>query len=119
MNVFRSFNPNFTPVNVDAYDNLNFTISGQGTIEVAIMKEGVAQFRDQGKYLLELTDEERNYSLTKNHFKNDDGVSADWSDVYKRQHLIVIFGKVIPWHGLKRSKIVYYIIKGGIPRPIR
>ena len=89
MNVFRSFNPNFTPVNVDAYDNLNFTISGQGTIEVAIMKEGVAQFRDQGKYLLELTDEGRNYSLTKNHFKNDDGVSADWSDVFMVQFTVV------------------------------
>ena len=85
MNVFRSFNPNFTPVNVDAYDNLNFTIYGQGTIEVAIMKDGVDQFSDQGKYLLELTEEARTYSLTKNHFKNDDGLSGDWSDVFMVQ----------------------------------
>lgn len=89
MNVFRSFNPNFTPVDVDAYDNLNFTISGQGTIEVAIMKDGVQQFANQGKYLLELTEEPRKYSLTKNHFTNDEGLSGDWTDVFMVQFTIV------------------------------
>ncbi len=89
INVFRSFNSNFTAVDVDAYENLNFTISGQGTIEVAIMKEEVDQFRDQGKFLLELSDEARSYSLTKNHFKNDDGVSGDWSDVFMVQFTVI------------------------------
>jgi len=89
MNVFRSFNPNFSAVDVDNYENLNFTISGQGTIEVAIMKEGIDEFRDQGKYVMELTEEARNYSLTKNHFQNDDGISGDWSDVFMIQFTVI------------------------------
>ena len=89
INVFRSFNPNFTGVDVDQFDNLNFTISGQGTIEVAIMKESVSDFGDQGKYILELTKEPSRYSLTKNHFKNNAGESADWSDVFMVQFTLV------------------------------
>jgi len=89
INLYRSFNPNFVGVDVDSFENLNFTISGNGTIEVSVLKESIESFADQGKYLLELTEEPMTYSLSKKHFVNDSDLSQDWSDIFMVQFTIV------------------------------
>ncbi|WP_299050292.1 T9SS type A sorting domain-containing protein [uncultured Polaribacter sp.] len=67
---YRAFTPRFKAVDLSDFDVLEFDASGTGTIEITIIKETIAEWKNQFKTTVTLDDNESHYAIPLAHFKS-------------------------------------------------
>ena len=81
ISVYRSFTPRFEGIDVSNYNALTFKGKGSARIEIVMVSASESDWRKQSKYVVELTEDERQYVLGQTFFKNEDDTSASWEDL--------------------------------------
>ncbi len=79
INIFRGLGPKFKPVDLDEYSNFAFDASGQAIVNVVMVKENIVLWEEQPRVTIQLTEEERKYTLAKSQFLSEE--DFDWKDV--------------------------------------
>ena len=64
--MFRALSPRNMPVDLNGYDEVVFTASGEGRVEVMLAKESIHQWNEQFRTTITLTEEEREYRISFN-----------------------------------------------------
>lgn len=81
ISIYRSFTPRFEGINLDEFEALTFSGSGNVTIEVVAVSSGISEWQDQARYVIELGEEDKQYVLGKEFFKNAQGLPNSWEDL--------------------------------------
>ncbi|MEA1878028.1 MAG: SdrD B-like domain-containing protein, partial [Bacteroidota bacterium] len=72
VSLFRAIGLRNTPVNLEGYNSIEFTASGQGVVEVIITKSGVHVWGNQFRKTINLTSQDEDYQIAFDEFKNSD-----------------------------------------------
>ncbi|WP_372938390.1 T9SS type A sorting domain-containing protein [Seonamhaeicola sp.] len=78
---YRALTPKFNSINLTAYNSLQFTAKGTGTLIVRLVKEGVTNWESQYKATVNLTENYKDYAIAFEDFKTTDGSSIQPTDV--------------------------------------
>ncbi len=78
INVFRGLGPKFRAKNLDNYNNFTFTAKGNTRMNVVMVKEGITLWEDQPRIAIQLTEEEKKYTVKKSQFNISE---SGWSDL--------------------------------------
>jgi hypothetical protein len=78
---YRALTPKFNAINLTAYNSLNLTAKGTGTLILRLVKESVTNWEQQYKTSIELTPEFKNFNIPFSEFKSLDGSSIEVTDV--------------------------------------
>jgi hypothetical protein len=62
--VYRALTPRFMPVDVTDYNSFKFNASGTGTLEITFVKSSVAQWEDQYRVTVTLTEATQEYMVS-------------------------------------------------------
>jgi len=67
---YRSLTPRYMPVDLTAYNALNFDAYGTGLLEVTIMKQSIVGWEDQYKAYVDLSDSQEEYIISLENFES-------------------------------------------------
>ena len=81
VSAYRALTPRFEAVDLDAYDQLSFTASGSGVMEVTLVKHSLDVWENQLHTQIALSGQEENITLSRSDFKTHDGTTHDWADI--------------------------------------
>ncbi|MTB52185.1 T9SS type A sorting domain-containing protein [Lewinella sp. W8] len=81
VNVYRSFNPAFSSVDLSAFNELSFRASGVGDLTVTLVRAGIQDWDKQMKTRVRLEPDARDISLPLRAFSAGETAELDWSDV--------------------------------------
>lgn len=82
INLYRSLKADFTAENLDDFNVLSFRASGQGRLEIAMVRASEKDWSKQGKYYIDLQPEEKEYVISKNDLADSYGAITSWKDPY-------------------------------------
>ncbi len=88
-NVSRSISPKYTGENLSMYDYLAFTASGNGMLQVTLVKEGYGSWEEQFRLQITLNETETDYQFSWSDFESITHSSLDLNDV-----VMVVFSLV-------------------------
>ena len=77
LNIYRSLDPKFKPVNLDQYNTISFDAKGEGQMEVTLVKASVDNCDLQPRAKMSLKEDGATYNLQSSSFAG----TADWTDV--------------------------------------
>ena len=81
INVFRSLDAKFKPYNVNQYNSLVLSATGNRDIEVTIVKSSIDKWEEQFRTTIELNDIERVHDLHKSQFRSSAYSDLSFDDV--------------------------------------
>ncbi len=79
--LYRALTPRFEGVDLSHTNNLSFVASGEGILEVTLIKESVSLWEEQLHAELQINGEGRIYHLAANDFSSQSGVNGTWNDI--------------------------------------
>ena len=77
LNIYRSLNPKFKPVDLSVYNSLTFDAIGEGLVEVSLVKESLEEGELNPRVTIRLDGQAETFKFDKSDFSND----TDWSDI--------------------------------------
>ena len=80
VSAYRAFTPRFKAVNLSEFDVLELNAQGTGDLEITIVKEGIAQWEDQFRTTIKLTDENTHFAVPIAHFVSTLNQDIDLTD---------------------------------------
>ncbi len=80
-NVYRALGPKFLAQDVNEFNSLVFEGSGEGTLEVTLMKESIENWTDQFRTTIYLDEEKKLFVLSKGDFESQAFDHIDFSDL--------------------------------------
>lgn len=80
VSAYRAFTPRFKAVNLSEFDVLELNAQGTGDLEITIVKEGIAQWEDQFRTTIKLTDENTHFAIPLAHFVSTLNQDIDLTD---------------------------------------
>ncbi|TGV00229.1 DUF6923 family protein [Flavivirga rizhaonensis] len=78
---YRALTPKFNPIDLSAYNSLQFRSKGTGTLIVRLVKEGISNWEKQYKTSISLTNSLQDYSIPFSEFKSINGNNFETNDV--------------------------------------
>ncbi len=78
---YRALTPRFKPVNLTAYNSLQFEAQGTGTLEVALLKASISNWEDQYKMTIDLTETLQEFTLPISSFESNTGTGLELNDI--------------------------------------
>jgi len=78
---YRSITPKFDAVDLTNYSTFKFEAKGTGTLIVRLVKEGIADWQEQYKTSVELTNDLTSFELGFSEFKSTNGTDLEANDV--------------------------------------
>lgn len=79
--IYRALTPKFNPIDLTAYNSLQFKAKGTGTVIVRLVRESVSNWEAQYKATITLTENLSEYAISFNDFKTTNGSSIVANDV--------------------------------------
>ncbi len=80
--VYRAIRPSFRATNMEAYNNLSFDFTGEGNVEVTIVKSSISDWSEQYRANVQLSAQDtRTINLSKQLFSNGTDEPMNWEDV--------------------------------------
>ena len=83
---YRAFTPRFKAIDLSNFDALELDASGNGDLEITILKEGIDSWENQFKTTIKLNEGEKHYVIPLNHF-----VSATQTDINLTDAVNIVF----------------------------
>ncbi|WP_334056897.1 T9SS type A sorting domain-containing protein [Polaribacter sp. P097] len=77
---YRAFTPRFKSIDLSEFDVLELNAEGTGDLEITIVKEGIAQWEDQFRTTIKLTDENTHFAIPLAHFVSNLNQNIDLTD---------------------------------------
>ncbi|EAQ42332.2 T9SS type A sorting domain-containing protein [Polaribacter sp. MED152] len=77
---YRAFTPRFKSIDLSEFDVLELNAEGTGDLEITIVKEGIAQWEDQFRTTIKLTDENTHFAVPLAHFVSNLNQNIDLTD---------------------------------------
>lgn len=81
VNVYRALGPKFLEQDLNEYNSLVFEASGVGAVEVTLVKAGIAEWTDQFRTTIQLSEEKQWYVLRKSDLASQTYGQMDFSDL--------------------------------------
>jgi hypothetical protein len=79
--IHRPLRLGLKPVDLSAYHYLNFTATGANGVEIVLSKAGVANWNQQSRIWVTLTNETKNWYINLNDFKDGSGQPINLTDI--------------------------------------
>ncbi len=86
LNISRSITPKYSARDLSEYNSVAFTASGNGTVELTLVKEGIAQWENQFKVNFRLTETPQDFVFTL-----EDFISLQYSELALNDVVMVVF----------------------------
>lgn len=81
VNIYRSLDAKFNAKDLTDFNTFSFTASGQGVMEITLVKKSIIDWSDQHRTSIDLTDLSKDYNLDVTKFLNNSGESIDMNDI--------------------------------------
>ncbi len=78
---YRALTPRFKPVDLTGYNSLRLNAKGTGSLEITMVKKSIANWNEQFKTTITLTDEDQEYILPFADFESNSGNGLELNDV--------------------------------------
>ncbi len=81
--IYRAFNAHFAPVDMTEFNNVKFNASGDGRLEIRIMKKGIETWEEQFYTSLILDENQQSYSFHVDQFTStQNAITCNFEDIY-------------------------------------
>ncbi len=80
VSIYRSFTPRFVPVNLSGFNTVAFDASGNGEMEITIIKKGISNWENQYRLKVQLAENQKHYEIPYELFTSLNGGKLDLSD---------------------------------------
>ncbi len=95
LNIYRSLDPKYQAVNLNLYNAMTFAASGEGLMDITLIKESIDDWADQPRTQIRLNGSDTEYQIMKEQFSTTGTV--EWDD------LVMVIFSLVNDQGQKQS----------------